>query len=151
MEIGNALKAARESRGISLAAAEEKTKIRRKYLEALEAENFGLLPGRVYVKGFIKSYATFLELDSRALVSAYEARAPLEDREDDLPGRRYTHIEKKGGRRSFSIILGLMAVSLIAVLVYLPLAGGGKPFPPGGPRGKVAGENQTAGGGGTAR
>ena len=52
MEIGQELKAAREAMGLSLEEVEQATKIRRKYLQALENEQFDLLPGAVYAKAF---------------------------------------------------------------------------------------------------
>lgn len=78
MDVGNTLKEAREERGLSLEAAEEGTKIRRKYLEAMENEQFEVLPGRVYVKGFMRNYARFLGLDADDLVACYEELFPAE-------------------------------------------------------------------------
>ena len=56
MEIGKALKEAREMQNLSLEQVEEKTKIRRKYLQALENEQYDILPGQVYAKAFLKSF-----------------------------------------------------------------------------------------------
>lgn len=61
-ELGELLRSTREAKGISLAQAEQATKIRRQYLEALEEEDFELLPGEVYVRGFLRNYARFLGL-----------------------------------------------------------------------------------------
>ncbi|WP_227766546.1 helix-turn-helix domain-containing protein [Zhaonella formicivorans] len=71
--IGETLKEARESKNLTLRDAEAATKIRLKYLEALENEDFSELPGRVYIIGFLKSYAKFLELEDQALVEEYKA------------------------------------------------------------------------------
>ncbi len=71
MEIGQALKTARESLGLSLEAVEEETKIRRKYLQALENEQFEVLPGPVYAKAFLKNYARFLNLDVGEATEAF--------------------------------------------------------------------------------
>src|SRR5688500_6050425 len=59
-EIGNSLREARLRRELELADAEHGTKIRGKYLRALEDERFELLPSHTYVKGFLRSYAEFL-------------------------------------------------------------------------------------------
>jgi cytoskeletal protein RodZ len=72
-QIGEALRKAREEQGFSLAQAEEVTKIRAAYLQALEEESFAQLPGPVYVKGFLKNYAQYLGLDPQPLLSLYEA------------------------------------------------------------------------------
>lgn len=71
-EIGQRLRAARDSRGLSLLTAEEETKIRRKYLEALEAGRRDELPDEVYVKGYIRTYGNYLGLDGAALVGEYK-------------------------------------------------------------------------------
>ncbi len=73
------LREARQARGLSLEQVEEETKIRRKYLEALEEEAFDVLPGRVYVRGFLRNYARFLGLDAGALVARFEEMLPSEE------------------------------------------------------------------------
>lgn len=70
-ELGNRLREAREKRGLSLAQAEEMTRIRRAFLEALEEERFDVLPGDVYARGFIRNYARFLGLDAEVLIADY--------------------------------------------------------------------------------
>ncbi|MDF2631127.1 MAG: hypothetical protein K0R39_4958, partial [Symbiobacteriaceae bacterium] len=71
-EIGRRLRAAREARGISLEVAEDETKIRRKYIEALEAGQEAVLPGDAYIKGFLRTYGNYLGLDGTALVDEYK-------------------------------------------------------------------------------
>jgi cytoskeletal protein RodZ len=73
MGIGEQLSTARKSKGISLETAEEATKIRVRFLEALENEEFNVLPGRVYAKAFLRSYARFLGLDDAALAQEFDA------------------------------------------------------------------------------
>jgi|GEM_PF-1162706 len=68
-EIGNILREARERQNQSIQNAVEATKIRSKYLLALENGQFDVIPGQVYIKGFIRSYAKFLGLDGEELVS----------------------------------------------------------------------------------
>ncbi len=79
MEIGHALKRARVEKNLSLAQAEEETKIRQKYLLALENENFNAIPGRVYAKGFLRNYAQYLGLNAEELVWWYEKQYPSEE------------------------------------------------------------------------
>lgn len=78
--VGQILRQAREARGISLAEAEEATKVRQKFLAALEQDDFQRLPGEVYRRGFLKSYAIYLGLDPEALLARYRAQrgAPAE-------------------------------------------------------------------------
>lgn len=68
MEVGRTLREAREARGLSLREVQMELKIRQRYLEALEAENLDLLPGRVYARGFLRSYARYLGLQAEELV-----------------------------------------------------------------------------------
>jgi transcriptional regulator with XRE-family HTH domain len=73
-EIGRRLRAARESKKITLELAEEETKIRKKYLEALEGGREADLPGEAYLKGFLRTYGNYLGLDGAALVEEYKRR-----------------------------------------------------------------------------
>ncbi len=61
-------------RGLDIADCESATKIRGKYLRALEEEQFEVLPGPTYVRGFLRTYADHLELDGRAVLDEYEQR-----------------------------------------------------------------------------
>ena len=63
--IGAILKQEREAKKITLEQVEEATKIRRKYLEAIENENFSVLPGEVYIKGFVTAYLKYLGIKNR--------------------------------------------------------------------------------------
>src|SRR6478735_12287547 len=73
-EIGNSLREGRVRRGIDFAQAELATKIRGKYLRALEEEQFALLPAQTYVKGFLRTYAEYLGLDGQLYVDEYNSR-----------------------------------------------------------------------------
>ncbi len=71
-ELGQTLREARESRGISLAEAQQATKIRQAFLQALEQENYGVLPPPVYIRGFLKTYSNYLGLNSQEVVQAFD-------------------------------------------------------------------------------
>ena len=70
-ELGDLLRKTREEKGLSLVQAEEATRIRHAYLQALEEEAFDRLPAAVYVKGFLKNYALFLGLDASTTLELY--------------------------------------------------------------------------------
>src|SRR5947208_13074068 len=70
-EIGESLREARMRARIDVSEIEAKTKIRAKYLRALENEEWGLLPGPTFVKSFLRTYAQALGLDGKALVEEY--------------------------------------------------------------------------------
>jgi cytoskeleton protein RodZ len=69
--IGERLRNAREAKGMTLAVAESLTRIRGVYLEALEEEKFDRLPGAVYARGYLRTYALALGLDPDELMDAY--------------------------------------------------------------------------------
>jgi cytoskeleton protein RodZ len=70
--LGETLRQARLDKGVSLADAARETRIRRSYLEALEAEDVAALPPMVYTRGFLKSYAEYLGLSPAAMVDLYQ-------------------------------------------------------------------------------
>lgn len=73
-EIGVTLREARMRAGIDIAEVESRTKIRAKYLRALENEEWSLLPGTTFVKSFLRTYAETLGLDAKLLVEEYKFR-----------------------------------------------------------------------------
>jgi cytoskeleton protein RodZ len=73
-DIGETLRESRMRRRIDMAEVEAATKIRAKYLRALENEEWNLLPGPTFVKTFLRTYAEYLELDARTLVEEYKQR-----------------------------------------------------------------------------
>ncbi len=73
-DIGASLREARMRARIDVAEIEAQTKIRAKYLRALENEEWDLLPGPTYVKSFLRTYAEALDLDAKLLVDEYKLR-----------------------------------------------------------------------------
>lgn len=76
-ELGQMLREARETKGISLAEAEAQTRIRQKFIAALEAEDWDVLPNEVTTRGFLRKYANYLALDETTVVRQFEARAKV--------------------------------------------------------------------------
>ena len=91
-ELGTLLREAREARGVTLADAQEATKINSRYLEALEDGRYDALPSEVHVKGYLRNYARYLRLDPKPLLDRYElnrnnrrtAAAPEPEPDEDL-------------------------------------------------------------------
>src|ERR687883_1514776 len=77
--IGETLREARMRQRLDIADVEARTKIRAKYLRALENEEFGMLPGPTFVKTFLRTYAEMLGLDPHVLVEEYRANYEGED------------------------------------------------------------------------
>ena len=73
-EIGNTLREARVRRKLTLQQAEDDTKIRVKYIQAMENEDFDVMPSPAYVKGFLRTYATYLGLDADLILEEYRSR-----------------------------------------------------------------------------
>jgi hypothetical protein len=122
-EIGNSLHEARVRQSVTLQAAEIGTKIRAKYLKALEEEQFDALPAQTYVKGFLRTYADFLGLDGQLYVDEYnsrfvvgedEARPPLRPRRSTARPER-----RSSGFESRAVLITLAAIAVVAALVIV--------------------------------
>lgn len=119
IQLGQMLRDARESKGVSLAEAEEATKIRRKYLQALEEADYDALPPSVYSRGFLRSYATYLGLDPEEALAAY--RDGSQTRTEPREPRIISEPLVPGSPVNWEIIAGvlmLIAVGVILLLVY---------------------------------
>jgi cytoskeleton protein RodZ len=133
LEIGSSLREARIRRGVELAQVEAATHIRTKYLEALENDRFDLLPGEAYARGFLRTYADYLELQADLFVDEYNARfAPPEEPLPQLNPRRRIELNWLPARE---IAGALIVVALVAVLAWRLDTGGEptEPAPTGGP------------------
>src|SRR5256885_8275636 len=84
-EIGETLREARMRAKIDVSEVEAATKIRAKYLRALENEEWGLLPGPAFVKSFLRTYADYLGLDGKLLVDEYKLRHERPTDLDQMP------------------------------------------------------------------
>jgi cytoskeleton protein RodZ len=73
--LGSLLSGARQARGVTLEQAAAATRIRVRHLAALEGDRLAELPAPVYVRGYLRTYAGYLEIDAEALVEAFEATA----------------------------------------------------------------------------
>lgn len=76
MNLSEVLRAAREKKGITLEQASEDTRIRQKFLRALEAGDYQALPGAIYTKGFLRNYGEYLDLEVDELVALYHSERP---------------------------------------------------------------------------
>jgi cytoskeletal protein RodZ len=126
-EIGETLREARMRRRIDMAEVESATKIRAKYLRALESEEWELLPGPTFVKTFLRTYAEYLELDARLLVEEYKQRFERPAGMDVTPLnlRRQRRSRRVAPRIGPGLIVVLGVVLLLAALYVLGVSGGG--------------------------
>jgi cytoskeletal protein RodZ len=122
-ELGNNLREARQRRRIDLVIAEQDTKIRSKYLAALETEDFDVLPGPVFVRGFLRTYSRYLGLDPQLFIDEYNARfgrfEDVEEHHSPALGRPgLAQAREVRGRRTMRVfvIASLVALALLAWL-----------------------------------
>ena len=73
-ELGEELRRERVRRNLTFKDVEQVLHIRTTYLEAIEDGNYDIIPGQVYVKGFIRNYGSYLDLDGDRLVKAYQSQ-----------------------------------------------------------------------------
>jgi cytoskeleton protein RodZ len=118
-EIGNSLHEARVRQGLDLQTAELATKVRAKYLKALEEEQFELLPAQTYVKGFLRTYADFLGLDGQLYVDEYNSRF-VAGEEDGRPRRSSVRPPPRSRRIQGNVVLVTLAsIAIVAALVIV--------------------------------
>jgi cytoskeletal protein RodZ len=113
-DIGTTLREARIRARIDISEVEARTKIRAKYLRAIENEEWDLLPGPVYVKSFLRTYGDFLGLDSRLLVDEYKRRY---ERPPDQDIRPITPLGRERERKRRRPRLGPVAVVVLVLAV----------------------------------
>jgi len=124
-DIGASLREARMRARIDITEIEAQTKIRAKYLRALENEEWDLLPGPTYVKTFLRTYAEALGLDGRLLVEEYKLRHErLSDVELQPIAPRGTRARERPPRRGFPRA-GLVAIVLVGLVIALYALGRG--------------------------
>ena len=127
--IGSSLREGRERQGIDIPEAEAATKIRGRYLTALEEERFDLLPAQTYVKGFLRTYADYLGLDGQLYVDEFNSRFAAGD--DELPTIARPRRPRAGSRREVESTVVLVALAGIAAVTALVVVawkwGGGTP------------------------
>jgi len=123
-EIGETLREARMRRRIDMTEVETATKIRGKYLRALENEEWDLLPGPTFVKSFLRTYAEYLGLDARLLVEEYRQRYERPSTQDLTPfsARRTPARRRRARLASLGPILVIAGI-VIVLLVSLYLLG----------------------------
>ena len=120
-EIGNSLREARLRQQLDFAELEQQTKIRSKYLQALEDEQFDVLPAPTYVKGFLRNYAEALGLEGQLYVDEYNSRFVTGEEETPLRPRDYQRRPRPqslGPRfQTRAVVLVLAAIAVVVVLV----------------------------------
>ena len=129
-EIGNSLREARLRQGLDFTRIEDETKIRGKYLRALEEEQFDALPGDTYVKGFLRTYAEYLGLDGQLYVDEYNSRfTTMEEVAAASSATRERERKRRRPVESNFVVVALAGIVAVTVLVVIGLAGIGSDSP----------------------
>jgi hypothetical protein len=128
-EIGSTLREARMRARIDISEVEARTKIRAKYLRAIENEEWDLLPGPIYVKSFLRTYGDYLGLDSRLLIDDFKRRYERPS-DNEMRPIATLHRERERAARGpllppWAIIAGILVVVVGALYVIGSLGGGG--------------------------
>jgi hypothetical protein len=124
-EIGNSLREARMRQQLDWPQIELATKIRAKYLRALEDEQFDVLPAQPYVKGFLRTYAEYLGLDGQLYVDEYSSRNVGGDAFDEPAPRRSPRVHQNRGIERKVLLLALAGIAALTALVIVAWKFGG--------------------------
>lgn len=116
--LGAQLRGARERRNISLRELSDQTRIARRYLEAIEQDNYKELPGGIFNRSFIKAYAKAVGFSEAEAVSAYTKVAREHGEEpDELPtSRQHSRIYMDGDAARSPIVTALLSLVILAII-----------------------------------
>lgn len=129
-DIGDKLRSARKAKGMSIEDVEKITKIQRRYLAAIENNEFDQLPGDFYVRAFIRQYADVVGLDGKELLEDFQSEVPeakpeeyvensIDNKSEEI---KKTTNSKKGLWKSYlpraAAVVGILLVILVVYLVY---------------------------------
>src|SRR3954464_1388271 len=128
LDIGAQLRETRMRRRIDISEVEAATKIRAKYLRALENEEWSLLPGPTFVKTFLRTYAEYLGLDARSLVEEYRQRYETPAGGEPAPLRPTASLGGRPPRRRRPVpgpwfVVAAVLVALVVALYLLGTSG----------------------------
>jgi Uncharacterized protein conserved in bacteria len=130
-QIGQALREARTERGIELTEVERVTKIRVKFLVAMEEDRWEELPAPAYARGFLSIYARYLGLDDGALLERYKSTVEGADSAEPIPYGvvQPGQLRRSGSRRPKKpvaiLLAGLVAVVVLALVIAGSIGGSG--------------------------
>lgn len=121
--IGATLRAERERRYVSIDTVARSTHVRIEFLELIEADRLEGLPSGTYAKGFIRSYASFLGLDPKPFVEAYEQSHGGSGTEVRRIAPRRLHLPPDVQRRAWQVAVAA-AAGVLVLLGFLGVFGG---------------------------
>ena len=127
-EIGTTLREARVRRNLTLQQVEEDTKIRVKYVQAMENEDFDVMPGATYVKGFLRTYATYLALDPEVILDEYRSRgAKTSETQEPFGGVSMLGAPRSHRGRNTVVFVAVICLLLLGAIWILGRGSGDTP------------------------
>jgi hypothetical protein len=125
-QVGLILRKARNRRKVDLSEVEAATRIRARFLRAIENEEWDVLPGGVYTRGFIRTYAAFLGLDGERLAADYRASVenPAAARSAASEPIRVAPPDRAPRKLPRAGLLAFTGVILVAVIAIAVIPGG---------------------------
>ncbi|MDP4097474.1 helix-turn-helix domain-containing protein [Paenibacillus sp. P96] len=136
-ELGQQLREARLQKGLSLDDVQDMTKIRKRYLEAIEAGDYKVLPGTFYVRAFIKTYAETVGLNADELLEGHKKDVPVQEQEATMEPVIQKRASRASGEQNMkwlsNALMWLFPILIIVVIyVYITSRGNEDNNPPGG-------------------
>lgn len=132
--VGDILRAERENKGLSIKDIERETSIRALYIEAIENSDFDSLPSEVYVRGFVKNYANFLQLNTDYIMQQYREEHPslVQNQADSVPetsqqsrGEMFSsgndfkeRVHKSHRGQNIMVVIGLIVCAFVGSIYY---------------------------------
>jgi len=123
-EIGSSLREARLRQGLDFPEIESGTKIRGKYLQALEEEHFDALPAQAYIKGFLRTYADYLGLDGQLYVDEFNSRYVAPEEMQTIRARRTAQARSHRRVQGSVLIAALAGIAVVTALVIVAWTSG---------------------------
>ncbi len=115
--VGEILKTTRSAKGLTLQEIEKRTKIRLKFLQALENDDYTLLPSPVYARGFIKNYSTILRLDTDKVLALYRRQVDEQKRYKAPPKELTEPLSRSIFHLTPNRVIGVVVGLLLAVII----------------------------------
>ena len=118
-EIGSTLRETRVRRKTTLQQAEDDTKIRVKYIQAMENDDFDLMPSAAYVKGFLRTYSDYLGLDANVMIEEYRSRFEPNEEHEPFGGNSALGRPPAHRRRNTLTFIAVICLLIIGVLYVI--------------------------------
>jgi len=115
--VGEFFREVRKEKGISIDEISRETNISKKYLEAIESDNFEIFPGETYIMGFISNYADALELDRDTLIGLYKKQKQIEQNSpiEELIGKK----DYKKARFPLIFTFSIIIITILLIIIFL--------------------------------